>query len=131
MSDETGKPSPSTEIIIPTAKEVRDLGLHKEMLKDSKREVLPDESYYRGALGPSIGPQVYKILVERAEHINQCLKNKDIRDFMKRFYTFVEKRAKALGYAYEDVELSPESGITHTGRILVKVQPKVGAVPNV
>ena len=130
MNNDTPKLPPNTEIIIPTSQEVRDLGVHLEQKSDAERVVAPDEAYYRNALG-STGTDIYKILAARAEHINECLKNKDLRDFMKRFYRFVEAKAKEMGYAYEDVEFSPDSGITTTGRILLKIVPKPEAVKRV
>ena len=38
-----------------------------------------------------------------------------------------KKRAKEMGYRYEDVQISADSGITADGTLLLRVEPKPGA----
>lgn len=120
-----------TDIHVPTQAEIyKYSGEMQEKEEDSKRFVEPDESYYRSILGPTLGPQMYQVVCERNERRAQTVsKNKQFQKFLVNFFVFVKKRAQELGYRYEDVEISGDSGFTRDGRLLLKVVPKKGVDP--
>jgi hypothetical protein len=118
---------PKVEIVMPTSADMRSLGIQGEVEEDSKRPVDLDENYYRNTLGPDLGPAVYKMVIERQVKVAKCLKERPIREFMRGYFRFIERRARELGFAYEDVEV--EGGVTRSGQIQITVTPKAGATP--
>src|SRR5882672_725279 len=74
--------------------------------------------------------QVGKILKEYLQRENKvrtnAFANHDISNFFKTFIKVAKMRAKEMGYRYEDVEVSADSGITGDGKLLVKFVPKDG-----
>lgn len=53
--------------------------------------------------------------------------NSDISNFFKAFIKIAKARAKELGYRYEDIVVSDDSGITADGKLLVKFVAKPGS----
>lgn len=74
---------------------------------------------------------VGKVLKEYLKRENKvrtnAFANSDISNFFKDFIKIGKMRAKELGYRYEDIEVSADSGITGDGKLLVKFVPKPGA----
>ena len=55
------------------------------------------------------------------------MENPNILAFLKKFIQIGKIRAKELGYKYEDIEVTADSGITADGKLLVNFRAKDGA----
>ena len=74
---------------------------------------------------------VGKILKDYLQRENKvrvkALENPNVLAFLKKFIQIGKIRAKELGYRYEDIQLSDDSGITGDGKLLIKFVAKPGA----
>ena len=115
------------EIIIPIADNVRKKHARREW-EEAQRNRKPDadgEEHFMG-LG-SVGKMLWEVYCGEAYKRSKVFENPTMIRFMGNYYDFVEKRAKEMGYRYEDVQISADSGITADGTLLLRVEPKPGA----
>lgn len=112
-----------------------DKNTHDEYMREEIRRYLQDrkenptvdtdiENHYKGM--KDIGNWLWKIYEQEAAKRSRFFQSANHRQFIGRFFEFVEKRAKDLGYRYEDVMLM-DTCITNNGYILLKVVPMPGA----
>jgi hypothetical protein len=97
----------------------------KRWLDERNRCVDTDiESHYAGM--KDMGKWLLDIYAREAAKRAKFFENHNHRKFIASFFDFVQKRAKEMGYRYEDVILIDVS-ITDDGTLLLRVEPKPGA----
>jgi len=57
----------------------------------------------------------------------KAFENPEMMKFMKKFFEIGKKRAVEMGYRYEDIQLSSDSGFTENGILELRWEPKPGA----
>ena len=120
-----------SEICVKIDKETHDLHLKAEVkkylseIKSGKAGVDTDiETHYKGM--KSMGGWLFNIYEREAAKRAKFFENPNHRKFIESFFDFVQKRAKEMGYRYEDVVLM-DTSITDSGYILLRVEPRPGS----
>jgi hypothetical protein len=82
------------------------------------------ETHYKGM--KQMGQWLLTIYEQEAAKRAKFFQSQNHRRFIEAFFDFVKRRAKDLGYRYEDVILM-DTAITNDGYILLRVIPRPGA----
>lgn len=75
-----------------------------------------------------VGKILKEYLMRENNVRTKAFANSDISNFFKQFIKIAKMRAKEMGYRYDDIVVSDDSGITSDGKLLVKFVAKDGAV---
>ncbi len=105
-------------------------GLVQEVQTALEKPVIHQEAdagYYSSILGPTLGNAIYKVMVGRQRERMKAFENPDVQNFFRNIFKVVENKAHELGYFAKDIVISPKSGITPKGELLIRLEPRQGA----
>lgn len=117
------------EVRIPVSSEIRDRILRKEWDEHiAKIQSTPTKDVLgRYDQMGYIGKILKDIFLRENNARLKAFRNEDIRKFIFNFIRIARQRAKELGYKYEDMQVSDDSGITENLVIEIRFEPKPGA----
>ena len=75
-----------------------------------------------------VGKILKEYLLRENKVRTKAMENPNILAFLKKFIQIGKIRAKELGYKYEDIEVTADSGISPDGKLLINFRAKDGAV---
>ena len=116
------------EVKIPIESNARRRGLAREIEKAKERiqnTPVSGEEHYKQMGG--MGRILWELYLGEGHARVKAFENPSLVRFMHRFFDAAEQRAKELGYRWEDVMISPDSYISRSGVIMIKVIPNPGA----
>lgn len=117
------------EVMIPVSSSVRNRILKMEWdahVKKIQQTPVNDPVERYEQMG-KLGKILMEVFYRENESRRKAFDNPDVLAFIKKFIQVAKGRAKEMGYRYQDMQLSADSGITSDGKILIRFEPVPGA----